>query len=80
MVRNFKTEDEGKRVVTADGETVGMIETVSGSKAHVKPDTGLSQSIRRRLGWSEEGHDTYELRKSNVHDITDDEITLKSNL
>jgi hypothetical protein len=80
MVRNFKSEDEGKSVMTADGDIVGRVEKVSGSTAHVKAEGGLSQSIRRRLGWTEEEEDTYELRKSNVDEITDDGIRLKKNL
>lgn len=80
MARNFKSEDEGKSVMTADGDMVGTVDRVSGSTAHIKPDNDLSQSIRRRLGWSEEGEDTYELRKSNVDSITNDEIRLKKNL
>lgn len=80
MARNFKSDDKGKQVVTADGDMVGTIEQTSGATAHVKPDSGLSQSIRRRLGWSEEGEDMYELNKSKVDKFSDDEITLKRNL
>lgn len=80
MARNFESKDEGKRVVTADGDMVGMIERASGSSAHVKPDSGLPQSIRRRLGWTEEGEDTYRLQHSKVDRITQDEVHLKKNL
>lgn len=77
MVRNFKDSDEGMEVYTADGDMVGVIESASGSTAHVKPDSGLSRSIRRRLGWTEEGEDTYRLRKANVENIDSDGIHLK---
>lgn len=80
MVRNFRDEDEGKRVVTADGDEIGTIEQVSGSMAHVKPASNLSQSVRRRLGWAEEGEDTYELQTSKVDNIASNEIKLKKNL
>jgi hypothetical protein len=80
MVRNFEADDKGKRVVTADGDMVGTVERVSGSSAHIEPENDLSQSVRRRLGWSEEGEETYRLRKSKVDSITDDEIQLKRNL
>ena len=80
MVRNFESDDEGKRVVTADGDMIGTVERASGSSAHIKPENNLSRSVRRRLGWSEEGEDTYQLRKSKVNSITDDEIQLKENL
>lgn len=80
MVRDFKSEDEGMKVMTADGDVIGTVERVSGSMAHVKPDEDLSRSIRRRLGWSEEGEETYELRKSNVDSIDDDGVHLKEDL
>lgn len=80
MARDFTNDDEGKHVMTADGDMVGTIESVTGSTAHVKPDKSLSKSIRRRLGWSEEGEDTYELRKSKVDKISGDEVHLKKSL
>lgn len=79
MTRNFKPEDEGKRVVTANGDEVGIIEQASGAMAQVKPTPSLSQSVRRRLGWAEDGEDTYELRTTRVDDISD-VVTLKQNL
>lgn len=80
MTRNFKDEDEGKRVVTADGDEIGTIEMASGSMAQVKPSSNLSQSVRRRLGWAEDGEDTYELQTSKVDSIESDEVRLKQNL
>ncbi|MFB6142826.1 MAG: hypothetical protein ABEJ30_05730 [Halorientalis sp.] len=80
MPRDFRAEDEGKRVVTADGDTVGMVDRASGTTARIRADQGLSRSIRRRLGWTEEGEETYRLQKSRVDRITDDEIRLKKNL
>jgi sporulation protein YlmC with PRC-barrel domain len=77
MVRNFTSEDEGKPVMTKDGETVGTVAEAAGTELHVEPDTGLSQSIRRRLGWAEQEQDTFSIRQSNVARITDDEIQLK---
>lgn len=80
MARDFKSEDEGKNVVTADGDMVGTIERVSGASAHVKPHEDLSRSIRRRLGWSEEGEETYQLETSKVDRITSDEVRLMEDL
>jgi hypothetical protein len=62
--------------MTADGELVGTIDSASGNSAHVKPDTGLSRSVRQKLGWSGDD-DTYRLQKSNVDKISGDEIHLK---
>lgn len=77
MPRNFRSSDEGKHVVTADGDMVGTIEEASGSNAHVTPDQDLSRSIRRRLGWTEEGEESYQLNKSEVESFGD-QIQLKS--
>lgn len=80
MARNFKSSDEGKEVVTADGDIVGTIERVSGSTAHVRPDDDLSQSIRRRLGWTEEGEEMYRLESSKVEEFAGDQVHLMENL
>lgn len=80
MARKFESSDEGKEVVTADGDIVGTIVDVSGSSAHVMPDEDLSQSIRRRLGWTEEDEESYRLENSNVDEFSGDQIRLKNNL
>lgn len=77
MVRNFKSSDEGMEVYTADGDMVGTIEEASGSTAHIKPASDLSRSVRRRLGWTEEDHDTYELKTSRVETMDDEGIHLR---
>lgn len=80
MPRDFTSDDEGKSVVSADGDTIGTIEETAGSYAHVKPEGDLSQSIRRRLGWTEEGEEMYRLDKSKVEEFSDDEVHLMRNL
>ena len=77
MREQFDTEDEGKRVVTKDGEHVGTIEQVAEGEAHVKPDEGLESSIRQKLGMSgaEEGDEMFALTDDRVESI-DDEVRL----
>ncbi|MFW5937986.1 MAG: hypothetical protein ACOCSN_03500 [Halanaeroarchaeum sp.] len=77
MVREFRNSDEGKTVVTADGDEVGKIERIQGDMAHVRPEESLSRSIRRRLGWAEDDQDVYEIDHSSVERIADDEVHLK---
>lgn len=79
MVRNFEDDDEGKRVVTADGDEIGMVGRVEKTRLHITPADNLSRSVRRRLGWSED-EDDYVLQKSKVDSIAGDEIHLKKNL
>lgn len=78
MVRNFTDSDEGKRVVTADGDEIGMVSRAEGARLHITPSEDLSRSVRRRLGWAED-EDDYVLRKSKVASIAGDEIHLKEN-
>ena len=80
MVRAFNDDDEGKMVMTSDGDTVGTVQKIAGDRAHVKPETDLSRSVRRRLGWTEEGEDVYELKHSAVSNFANDGIELKKNL
>lgn len=73
----FESEHEGRKVVTQDGDEVGTIESARGDTASVKPESGLSESIRQRLGWTDEGMDTFDLDYSNVDSDDGDEIRLK---
>lgn len=73
----FDSKHEGMTVVTQDGNEVGTIESVRGDTAQVTPETGLSESIRRRLGWDDESRDTFELDYSNVDDVAGNEIKLE---
>lgn len=76
MVRNFEDGDEGKRVVTADGDEIGMVSRIEEDRLHITPADNLSRGVRRRLGWSED-EDEYVLRKSTVDTIQGDEIHLQ---
>lgn len=80
MRTNITDDDEGKSVVNADGETVGMVTEVSGGTAHVDPDPGIADKIKSKLGWGDTTEDTYPLQEANVDAVTDDEIRLKRDL
>jgi len=78
MARPFTNNDEGMTVRTADGEEVGTIETVEGSKAHVTPESSLSESIRTRLVLGDATDEMYTLDHSDVDSITEDGVELKN--
>jgi sporulation protein YlmC with PRC-barrel domain len=80
MVRDFQASDRGKSVVTADGDTIGTIQDVDEDAVHVTPDSGLSDSMRQTLGWTDESDRTYRIEKSNVAEITDVEIRLQRDM
>lgn len=73
----FESKHEGRTVMTQDGDEVGTIESAHGDTAEVKPSTGLTESIRQRLGWTDEESDTFDLNYSNVDSDDGDEVRLK---
>lgn len=76
-VRTVLTEeDEGKPVVDASGDTLGMIEEVRGETAYIDPDPGIVDRIKSKLGWGEADEDDYPLDQENVARVTDDEVEL----
>ena len=80
MRTNITDDDEGKRVVNADGEQVGLVKQVSGGTAHIDPDPGLTDKIKSKLGWGDMDEDTYPLQEANIDAVTDGEVRLKRDL
>lgn len=81
MAQNMITEDdEGKRVVNADGDTVGMVSGVRGGTAYIDADPGIAERLMAKLGWDNIDEDDYPLDRSHIAEITDDEIRLKRDL
>ncbi|AEH38106.1 hypothetical protein [Halopiger xanaduensis] len=70
-------DDEGKQVVNAEGEQIGIVESVEGGTAHVNPDPGMTDTIKSKLGWGDTDEETYPLDAENVESISDDEIRLQ---
>ena len=69
--------DEGKRVVDADGEEVGIISGYRGGRAYVDPDPSIADTIMSKLGWENIDEDDYAIEQSDVDTVTDDEVRLK---
>ena len=67
---------EGKRVVTADGDDVGMVSGVRGQTVYVDADPGLTDKITAKLGWDDVKEDDYPLQTDTIERVTDDEIHL----
>ena len=77
MCAKFTDDDEGKRVVNADGETIGIIESVEAGIPHVDPDPGVTDTIKSKLGWGDADEETYSLDEDSVESITDDEVRIE---
>lgn len=78
MARPFNSSDKGKDVVTSEGDKIGRVEEVAGDEAHVSPESGLADSIRRRLGMKDDPEELYVLDQSEVATFGDDEIHLRN--
>lgn len=78
--RTITEKDDGKRVVNADGEKLGVVSGVRNGTAYVDPDPGLGDRILSKLGWDNIDGDDYPLERESVDAITDDEIRLKREL
>jgi hypothetical protein len=72
--------DEGKTVVNAAGNEIGIVSDVRGGTAYVNPNPGVTDKIRAKLGWDEPDEDTYPLSASSIDRITDDEVRLSRDL
>jgi hypothetical protein len=74
---NLTEEDEGKRVTSADGEQVGMVEEVRGGTAYINPDAGMVDKMKAKLDWGDTDEESYPIQSDHVSDVTDDEIRLR---
>jgi hypothetical protein len=72
--------DEGKKVVNAHGDVIGIVSGVRGGTAYVDPDPGITDKIMSKLGWNSTDEEDYPLKQSNIDVITDDEVRLKRDL
>lgn len=70
-------DDEGKRVVSTDGEKIGIIAEVRGGTAYVDADPGMFDTIKAKLNWGDIDQDTYPLNADDVARVTDDEVRLR---
>ena len=72
--------DEGKKVVNAHGDVIGIVSGVRGETAYVDPDPGVTDKIMSKLEWSSTDDEDYPLNQSKIDAVTDDEIRLKRDL
>lgn len=75
MSRGFTPTDEGKRIVTTDGEVVGAVENIRNGVAYVRPKRGLLGSCG---SWISDAKmdEVLPLDSREIAEITDSEIRL----
>lgn len=69
-------EDEGKVVVNAAGDRIGVVTDVEQSTAHIKSDVGFTETLKAKLGWGDATDDTVPLQEEAIQSITDNEVRL----
>ncbi|UPV74072.1 PRC-barrel domain containing protein [Halorussus limi] len=74
MNQPLSEDDEGKRVVGPDGEEIGTVEKVDAGVAHVDPKSSVSEAVKERLDWGDQGD--YTFQETHVESVTADEIVL----
>lgn len=80
MCAQFNDDDVGKSVVNSNGDEVGIVSDVEHGTAHVKPDAGITDTIKAKLGWQGTDEDTFPLQETAVASVSDDEIRLEGDL
>ena len=76
MNQPLTEEDEGKRIVSHDGETIGTVAKVDQGVAHVDPEEDY-EAIKHYLDWEDASDEDYTFQETAVEEATDDEIVLK---
>ena len=74
MSRTLEESDEGKTVLSADGEQVGTIDRVEHGTAYVEADEGLLDELTSMLGDDDGAHT---LVGTDVEEGSDDEVRLR---
>lgn len=71
-----ESSDEGKAVIDANGNEVGVVTGVRAGTAYVDPEPGLADAVTSRLGWGSVDEGDERLPADVVAAITDEEIRL----
>lgn len=69
-------DDEGKQVVDANDDEVGMVVEVESDTVYVEPNPSLADRIKTALDWGEGHEDAYPIDASQISRITDDNVHL----
>lgn len=80
MCAQFTDDDVGKSVVNANGDEVGIVSDIEHGTAHVKPDAGITDTIKAKLGWQGTDEETFPLQEAAVASVSGDEIRLEGDL
>jgi hypothetical protein len=79
-VATLSENDEGKFLVDADGEQLGIVTQVQDDTAWVDPDPGIAESWMQAFGWGDADEDDYTVDGDAIDTVTDDELRVAADL
>ncbi|WP_436345500.1 hypothetical protein [Natronorubrum sp. FCH18a] len=80
MCPTFTDDEVSKPVVNDADEEIGVVTSVEGDIAHVRPETDAVGSITSSIGWDSVAEETQPLSSDSVREITDDAVRLEGGL
>lgn len=78
----LSTEDEGKYLMDAEGEQLGIVTEVDVTEnvAYVEPEPGLGEALVQSFGYGDADDDDIEVPGDSVTTITDTELRVPRDL
>lgn len=73
-------EDEGKVLVDAEGEELGVVTEVEGNVGYIDPNPGLGEAALAAFGHADHNEDDLVIEDDIVAAITDEEIRLRGDV
>lgn len=73
-------EDEGKFLVDATGEQIGIVTGVEENVAYVEPDPGVSEAVLQGFGFGSTDEDDIEVPGDSVETVTDKQVRVSGTL
>ncbi|PSP75257.1 hypothetical protein BRC86_03740 [Halobacteriales archaeon QS_3_64_16] len=79
MPKNITQEDEGKPVVDARDDKIGVVAEVEGDTAWIEFNPDTTNEIKTRLGFGDtSGENTNPIEEDQIDAVGDDKIILKN--
>lgn len=77
---SFTDDDEGKVVVDASENTLGVVTDVEGDTAYVDPDPSLAETVKADMGLADTESDEYTVKEGAVETKAEEKLHLRGNL
>lgn len=74
---NLTEQDEGKRIVTSDGNELGEIMAVRDGIPYIDPDPDMAKHLKGKFDVGDVDEESYPLETADVAEVTDGEVRLR---